>query len=402
MRHPRFLVTTMSAAALVLSLPACGPAGRPAPAAAPAATSPEITPDDLRARLGAYAHDSMLGRRSGELGGVMAAAHLADEARRLGLEPAGEDGTWYQNVPLVQRTLDPAASVTAGGVTLRAWDDLVPRDQGKAAREIDGAPAVYGGRWEGADGGGGLIPPEAAAGKLVVIAVAPAAGGTPAGTVNRAVTTARFAAAAGIAVATLDRIGRTDRLGLQETGAQLASARGAETPAFMYATGRAAEAILGTPLAGLSPGTPGRMVRGQVRFVDSPAPHPVRNVVARLQGSDPALRGQMVAIGAHYDHEGIAPVAEEHDSLRAWNTVMRPGGANSTPGAPTADQAARIRRLMDSLRRARPARMDSVLNGADDDGSGTVAMLEIAERMARGGERPRRSVLFVWHAAEEL
>ncbi|HUF34741.1 MAG TPA: M20/M25/M40 family metallo-hydrolase, partial [Gemmatimonadales bacterium] len=47
-------------------------------------------------------------------------------------------------------------------------------------------------------------------------------------------------------------------------------------------------------------------------------------------------------------------------------------------------------------------RMDSVLNGADDDGSGTVAMLEIAERMARGGERPRRSVLFVWHAAEEL
>ncbi len=80
---------------------------------------------------------------------------------------------------------------------------------------------------------------------------------------------------------------------------------------------------------------------------------------------------------------------------------MRPAGANSTPGHPTADQAARIRALLDSLRRERPPRRDSVLNGADDDGSGSVGMLEIAERLARE-PRPKRSVLFVWHTAEEM
>jgi hypothetical protein len=143
-------------------------------------------------------------------------------------------------------------------------------------------------------------------------------------------------------------------------------------------------------------------VRGDVGFVDSPSQHPARNVVAILRGSDPALRAQLVAIGSHNDHDGIAPETLDHDSLRAFNRVMRPEGANTTPGEPTAEQAARIRTILDSLRKERGPRRDSVLNGADDDGSGTVAMLEIAEQMARGPEKPRRSVLFVWHAAEEL
>jgi Zn-dependent M28 family amino/carboxypeptidase len=43
-----------------------------------------------------------------------------------------------------------------------------------------------------------------------------------------------------------------------------------------------------------------------------------------------------------------------------------------------------------------------VLNGADDDGSGSVAVLEIAEALASGPERPKRSILFVWHTAEEM
>jgi hypothetical protein len=342
----------------------------------------------------------MLGRRSGELGGVKASDFLAAEARRLGLEPAGENGTYFQTVPMVRRTLDPAASITAGGTTLRAWDDISPRDQGRGSRPIDGAPSVYGGVW--GDGGRPLLPLEQATGKLVVVTVAPAADGTPAGTVTRAQLTDRFRTAAGIVVATLDHIGRTERRAFRETGAQLTTGSGPETPTFLYATARAAGAILGAPPAGLVPGTPGRVVRGQVRFVDSPAPYPVRNVVARLPGSDPALRGELVAIGAHSDHEGIAAEAEEHDSLRAWNRVMRPEGANSTPGQPSPEQAARIRRALDSLRSVREPRVDSVLNGADDDGSGSVAVLEIAEKLARGSEKPRRSVLFVWHAAEEL
>jgi Zn-dependent M28 family amino/carboxypeptidase len=124
--------------------------------------------------------------------------------------------------------------------------------------------------------------------------------------------------------------------------------------------------------------------------------------VALLRGADPALRGEMVAIGAHNDHEGIFPMALEHDSIRAFNAVMRPEGANDTPGRPTAAQWGQIRRLLDSLRRLHPPRPDSIMNGADDDGSGSVGVLEIAEYLAQRGERPRRSILFVWHTGEEL
>jgi len=47
------------------------------------------------------------------------------------------------------------------------------------------------------------------------------------------------------------------------------------------------------------------------------------------------------------------------------------------------------------------ARIDSIYNGADDDGSGTVTVLEVAEAFALAKERPKRSIVFVWHAGEE-
>ena len=80
-----------------------------------------------------------------------------------------------------------------------------------------------------------------------------------------------------------------------------------------------------------------------------------QNVVAVVPGADPALATQYVVLGAHYDHVGIGPAVDG----------------------------------------------DSIYNGADDDGSGTVALLEVAEALAQG-PRPRRSVLVVFHGAEEL
>jgi hypothetical protein len=124
------------------------------------------------------------------------------------------------------------------------------------------------------------------------------------------------------------------------------------------------------------------------------------NVVAVLEGSDPALRGEYVALGAHNDAIGIVPTVD-HDSLRAYNSVMRPRGANDAPGEPDAEQAARIRAIVDSMRKLRPARLDSIVNGADDDGSGSMALLEIAEAAVKSAKRPRRSLLFVWHTGEE-
>ncbi|MGH7534949.1 MAG: hypothetical protein ACREMG_05130, partial [Gemmatimonadales bacterium] len=349
-----------------LLLPVLGCAsttGGTAPAAGPAATSttPAITDADLHTRLYIFADDSMQGRRSGSLGGVKGTDYIAAEARRIGLEPAGDNGTYFQQVPLIVRTLDPTASVTVERRTFKAWDDLIPRDQGKGARPIDGAQVIYGGvQTIGADR---MIPAEQAAGKLVVITAGPDSTGAPTGTVVRAATTQHFAGAAGIAVATLDHIGPTERITLEENGATLALESGPPLPAFMYVSSRLAAALLGADPAGLAPGTAGGTVRGTVGFVDSPAPYPARNVVARLPGSDPSLRGQVVAIGAHNDHEGIFPTTVDHDSLRAFNRVMRPEGANSSPGQPTQAQWARIRGILDSLRRLRPPRRDSVMNG---------------------------------------
>jgi hypothetical protein len=383
----------------MLLLAACGD-GRMAPGAeaAATATSPAITAADLRSRLYTFADDSMQGRRSGTLGNVKGTDWIAAEARRIRLEPAGENGSWFQTVPILRRALDPGSALTVEGRTFKAWDDLIPRDQGPGARPVNGVQAIYAGTWNGE-----LITPEQAAGKLVVVSFPPV-NGVPAGSVNRAQTTQRFATAAGIVVATLDAVGHAERLDLQDTGAQLSGASHAapETPTFLYGSTRLAEALLGGALAGMRPGTLGRTVSGTIRFVNTPAEHPARNVVAILRGSDPALRGQMVAVGAHNDHEGIFPETLDHDSLRAFNRLMRPEGANSTPGQPTAAQAARIRSSLDSLRRERKPRPDSVLNGADDDGSGSVAVLEIAELLAKGAARPKRSVLFLWHTAEEM
>ena len=126
-----------------------------------------------------------------------------------------------------------------------------------------------------------------------------------------------------------------------------------------------------------------------------------RNVVAIVRGTDPALRGEYVSITAHNDHVGFSHRAVDHDSLRAFNTVIRPMGADSRPHTPTADETVRIRAILDSLRKIHTPRLDSVYNGADDDGSGTIALIEIAQAFARGRVKPRRSILFVSHTAEE-
>ena len=384
-----------AAVALLLPLLGCGPfAGTSASPAPSAASTTPITAADLRTRLYAYADDSMQGRRSGTPGNVKATDYIAAEAKRIGLEPAGENGGWFQTVPILQRTLDPTTGITVDGTTFKAWDDIIPRDQGTGARSIDGAQVIYGGTWDR-----DLISLDQARGKLVVITLPPV-NGVPGGSANRAQTTERFNTAAGIVVATLDDIGTSERLDLQDFGAQLSTGHGPETPAFLYASSRLAEALLGAPLSTLKPGTEGRTASGTVAFVDTPVPNPARNVVAVLRGTDPALRGEYVAIGAHNDHDGISPETLDHDSLRAFNRLMRPEGANSTPGQPTVEQAAQIRSSLDSLRKVRKPRPDSVLNGADDDGSGTVAVLEIAEQLAK--TPPKRSLLFVWHVAEEM
>ena len=83
---------------------------------------------------------------------------------------------------------------------------------------------------------------------------------------------------------------------------------------------------------------------------------PTQNVVAVWEGGDPLLKSEYVALGAHYDHVGYGCI---------------------------------------------PVGNDNLCNGADDDGSGTTALLGMAEALAHAPARPKRSILFVWHCGEE-
>jgi hypothetical protein len=91
-----------------------------------------------------------------------------------------------------------------------------------------------------------------------------------------------------------------------------------------------------------------------------------QNVIGVLEGSDPVLKNEYVALGAHYDHVGKGTTVEDPHRFPAKDKTTT----------------------------------DMIYNGADDDGSGTVAVLMMAEALARG-KRPKRSVLFVWHCGEE-
>jgi Peptidase family M28 len=96
-----------------------------------------------------------------------------------------------------------------------------------------------------------------------------------------------------------------------------------------------------------------------------------QNVVGIVDGSDPALKRTYVAFGAHYDHVGYA------------QNEVKDGRRPAAPG------------------RVSPGALDDrIWNGADDDGSGTVALMALARAFAQG-PRPRRSLLFVWHTGEE-
>jgi len=99
------------------------------------------------------------------------------------------------------------------------------------------------------------------------------------------------------------------------------------------------------------------LVTGFAALDTFPADHrkPGVNVVGMIRGSDPAVSKEVVLVDAHYDHLGVG---------KAVNG-------------------------------------DSIYNGADDDGSGSVSALEIAQYFASLKVKPKRSLLFVWHVGEE-
>jgi len=365
------------------------------------ATQTAISAADLMTRVYRYADDSMMGRDAFSEDNARATAYIEREVRRLGLEPAGEDG--YFQYPLVHRITDATAStLSVGGAPLALWTDFAPRDQGNGARPFDGATVVYGGSIGDT---AHFISREAAAGRVVLITLGRDSAGRPdPDGVNRGQLTRRFMGAAAVAVAQLSWV--PDGYVAENYGQPQPGVRG-ETPtdpfpSYFYVTDAVAQAMLGADPATAAPGTVGRTVNGSIRFGDRQAPG--RNVIAILRGSDPVLRNEFVAIGAHNDHVGFMHPGRfvDADSVRIFNHLLRRQGVEERSRTPTPEEARLLRAAVDSAHaRNGGPRADSIFNGADDDGSGSMGVLEIAEYFAGARARPKRSLLFIWHVGEE-
>ena len=369
----------------------------------PTATGAAITPADLATRLYIFADDSMQGRLLATAGNVKGAEYIANELKSIGLAPAGDNGTYFQSVNVIDRALDESTRLSAGSTSFTPWTDYILRDQGAGARSMDGAQVIYGGTWGDS---ASLIDAAAAAGKLVVLNVNPlgTTQGIP-GAVARLAVTSRFSQAAGIAVAGLDLLPAQMQQALRQPFQSVkADGTPPALPTFMYITRRVASSLLGASVDSVKTGAVGVTVTATPRFKESPVEYPARNVVAMIPGSDPKLRHEFVAIGAHNDHIGWSARPVAHDSIYVVNHLFRTGGADDPPVRLDSIKQSQVNALLADIRRrsnGASARPDSIYNGADDDGSGSVSTLEIAQYFAAQKVKPRRSLLFVWHVGEE-
>jgi hypothetical protein len=411
----------------------------------PSPTTAAITEQDLQTRLYQFADDSMLGRQVGRLGNFKGTNYIAAELKRLGVEPAGDNESYFQTLPYHFHQFTNHSRLTANGNPL-AWEtDWIAIPGARAPRPITNAPVVYG----GVEGDTTQqITADKAAGRFVVLAAAPPAGRAGRGAARGAApppaagrggggrggfgaAPSRFADAVAVATVDLDALNEGARAGLAAPAVATLSAAGgrgggggrgrggAAAPqpdsltllkqqlgqlapqATLRLTKAAAQKLFGgRKFESLTLGAAGGTVTAALDFVEL-ASDWARNVVGIIPGSDPKLRHEYVAIGAHNDHIGVTtPV--DHDSLKAFNDARIAMLIANNMVALTPEQLATIKVNMDSVRREHPrVRRDSVNNGADDDGSGSMALLEIVEAVKNMKVKPKRSVLFVWHTGEE-
>ena len=357
---------------------------------APRPTTGAITLQDLMTRLYIFADDSLAGRDVGTEGHYKATMYIAGELKRLGLKPMGDSGTFFQTLPLKSRQVDRLSSFVAGGTNLalgQAWGFSGP------SLTVDDAEVFFAGPLT--EEGMPPVTPEQAKGRVVAYSIT----NNPA--LQRAVVGRIDAPAGSLGVLFLLPAQARGVLNYVLQGGLAPVDPNAPADSRLFVTDSATMRIFGNGMNLLVPGALGAKVNIKA-VVDMQAPaFPARNVVAMIPGSDPKLATQYVAIGAHSDHVGTARRAIDHDSVLVFNRIVRPAGAEDSDKFGSAEQFATINAELAELRKTKPSRSDSIFNGADDDGSGSMAVLEIAEYLATQKTKPKRSTLFVWHAGEE-
>jgi hypothetical protein len=332
-----------------------------APGTTPSGTGPSpdlvaphlarITDADLTRDLEALAGDAMRGREAGTLDELRASAWLAEQARAIGMEPAGDDGTYFQFWPMRRTRISDGSWVGIGGKGAQLWRDVVIASSSDASVEL---PIVFIG--EGSDADLSRVDLRGKAAAALVVRPSDAAGANVslsawryARSAVRAQSQALFARGAAAVILVADSVAEA---GMSFYAA--ATARGT----YAIDTGRVADRGPAQPPVFLVKRSLLDQVRapnarlGAMVTVES-FMFPSVNVVARVRGTDAQLRDEYVLVSAHQDHDGVRY----------------------------------------------PAVGDSIWNGADDNGTASVALLAIGRAwVAQPG---RRSALFVWHGAEE-
>jgi Zn-dependent M28 family amino/carboxypeptidase len=345
-----------------------------APAPATGVRFPTISQSDLKQWLTYLSSDELEGRQVFTEGYGMAAQFVADRLESFGVKPLGEHGTYFQIVKLRSYNVTRHSSVTIEGRgpsrTFKDGDHVrfPARAGGKQSLVFDGAELIGSGPDGSARGSvqGKLLvfvearrsPQRLPDEQEAALQASGAGGSIQIGTIAPVAVQPR---AGGDIPATVEKVDAPapPRLIADETFfTALLAAAGTSYPDLKARIDRG-EAVAAVPLRGVK-------VTINVDNTYQPAVTRLsRNVVGLVEGSDPALKNTYVLFGAHLDHVGYATSAQD---LKGDVTV--------------------------------PVDRDFIWNGADDDGTGSTGVMAIAKAFA-AGPKPKRSVVFIWHAGEE-
>jgi Peptidase family M28 len=334
--------TPVLAASLVVALAAGLGAGAQDPI-------DRIREADIKADLFTLAGDAMRGREAGTLDELTASAWIAERARAAGLQPAGDNGTYFQFFPLERLRISSTSTVTLDGKELKMGRDVLP--DSSIVGSVDAPITVADG-----DKLDGLVLKD----RVLAVRYAPAdqpaqdAGPRTVAALRTWLRAVQQKVTASPPAAILAIV--PDAAEDQWNRVAITFPRGGYG-LIPDGTGNVPVVVRGAPALYVRESALGGPVRADARLVASITAdrfqYPSVNIVALVPGRDPKLKDEYVLFSAHQDHDGVRY----------------------------------------------PAKGDDIWNGADDNATTAVALLAIGRAFA--AQPGRRSALFVWHGAEE-
>lgn len=307
-----------------------------------------IKESDLKRDLQAMASDHFRGREAGTLDELKVSVWWADELRKAGLQPAGDDGTYFQFFSMHRNRVASGSTVSLNGTALPLWKEVLVAQTAPATIS---APVVFVGKGTKAE-----LDAVDIKGKAVAIQASP-----DGLNLNVSLPERRY----------MGYVLNKFRADLLARGAAaiifIADDMGERSwTQVLPALSRGLYDIAGGPNATVTPKVPVLWLHASAMDVLKSGTavlnaniqvetflYPSVNIVATVAGTDKVLKNEYVLFSGHQDHDG----------------VRQPYGG------------------------------DSIYNGADDNASVSVALLAIARAFKKAPGR--RSALFVWHGAEE-